>query len=125
MTKCKMYSNHQNLINILVICQYYRLVVQEHKQMYFKSIWTSANALKMVKRRTSKPPFFPEPAVVLPNYPICDCRKESSRTTMNCRTYGLPALEGGNKHPSLRSISCETLATLIRGKFSHTINSFR
>merc|ERR1711962_455380 len=41
------------------------------------------------------------------------------------RLYALPSLCGEDKNPSLRSISCETLAALIEGKYSHIINSFK
>jgi len=41
------------------------------------------------------------------------------------RLYALPSLVGGDKHPSLRRISCETLAHLIKGDFKHTVDSYR
>ena len=41
------------------------------------------------------------------------------------RLYVLPSLSTGNKHPSLRSISCETMAKVITGEYSQCINSYR
>ena len=41
------------------------------------------------------------------------------------RLYSLPCVSHDSKHPSLRSISCDTLANLITGKFNHIINSYR
>ena len=41
------------------------------------------------------------------------------------RLYSLPGISQDSKHPSLRSISCGTLANLITGKFNHLINSYR
>lgn len=41
------------------------------------------------------------------------------------RLYSLPSLSAGSKHPSLRSITCDTLAELMEGRYSSTIRSFR
>jgi hypothetical protein len=41
------------------------------------------------------------------------------------RLYVLPSLSSGNKHPSLRSISCETMANVIQGEYDHCVNSYR
>jgi len=40
------------------------------------------------------------------------------------RLYALPAIED-KRHPCLRSISCDTLAHLIKGDYNHVVNSFR
>lgn len=40
------------------------------------------------------------------------------------RLYSLPAIED-KRNPSLRSLSCHTLAQLIKGEFNHAVNSFR
>lgn len=41
------------------------------------------------------------------------------------RLYALPTMSSGTKHPSLRSITCETLADLIMGKHDDLVESFR
>jgi len=41
------------------------------------------------------------------------------------RLYALPSLVGGDKHPSLRSITCHTLAHLMKGSFKNTVHSYR
>lgn len=41
------------------------------------------------------------------------------------RLYALPTFNSNSKHPSLRSISCATLADLILGKHKDTVASYR
>jgi len=41
------------------------------------------------------------------------------------RLYALPSLSAGSKHPSLRSITCDTLAEVMEGSYSNTIRSCR
>lgn len=41
------------------------------------------------------------------------------------RLYALPTFSAGSKHPSLRSISCNTLADLISGRHKDHVESFR
>jgi len=41
------------------------------------------------------------------------------------RLYALPTFSAGSKHPSLRSISCNTLADLIRGRHKDHVETFR
>jgi len=41
------------------------------------------------------------------------------------RLYALPSLSAGSKHPSLRSITCDTLAQVLEGEYSSTIRSCR
>merc|ERR1712121_527768 len=41
------------------------------------------------------------------------------------RLYALPSISSGTKHPSLRSITCHTLAEVMEGRHKSTIRSFR
>jgi len=41
------------------------------------------------------------------------------------RLYALPTFSAGSKHPSLRSISCNTLADLIKGRHKDHVETFR
>lgn len=41
------------------------------------------------------------------------------------RLYALPTISSGSKHPSLRSITCETLADLVMGKHNDLVESYR
>jgi len=41
------------------------------------------------------------------------------------RLYALPSISSGTKHPSLRTITCHTLAEVMEGRHKSTIRSFR
>lgn len=41
------------------------------------------------------------------------------------RLYALPSISAGSKHPSLRSITCHTMAEMMKGRYSSTIRSYR
>eukprot|EP00088_Acartia_fossae_P019840 TRINITY_DN2159_c0_g1_i13.p1 TRINITY_DN2159_c0_g1~~TRINITY_DN2159_c0_g1_i13.p1 ORF type:complete len:699 (+),score=177.90 TRINITY_DN2159_c0_g1_i13:179-2275(+) len=54
----------------------------------------------------------------------CELKENIDVLPDSSRLYSLPAIED-SKNPSLRSITCDTLAQLLTGQFDHLVNSFR